>query len=258
LGEWNIPFIFNTETKLTAKSNAMRKFRLLSLLLLATSFIFVNCTKEGPEGPIGATGAQGPAGGTGATGPAGATGSTGATGPAGPAGPTGPQGPVGSANVIYSAWYTTVSGDWTTTNAATLYNANFIYTRAAASLSQAILDQGVVLNYAKNITVGAATIVPDVVQLPYTENWNSQVYGAFSKLNSIVYTYESRNGGPARPVTQLNGIQLRYVIIPGAVAGGRGTTATEKMADIKGTLYTESQLKGMSYADVCRLLNIAQ
>jgi ABC-type amino acid transport substrate-binding protein len=78
----------------------MRKFKSLSLLLLASAFILVNCTKEGPEGPAGATGAQGPAGATGGAGAAGATGAT------GPAGATGVAGPAGSANVIYSAWVT--------------------------------------------------------------------------------------------------------------------------------------------------------
>ncbi len=78
----------------------MRKFKSLSLLLLASAFILVNCTKEGPEGPAGATGAQGPAGATGAAGAAGAAGAT------GPAGATGVAGPAGTANVIYSAWVT--------------------------------------------------------------------------------------------------------------------------------------------------------
>ena len=52
----------------------MRKFRLLSLLFLAASFVFVSCTKEGPEGPAGAAGAQGPAGSAGAPGAPGAPG----------------------------------------------------------------------------------------------------------------------------------------------------------------------------------------
>ena len=80
----------------------MRKLTSLSLLLLAISFIVVNCTKEGPQGPAGATGAQGPGGATGATGSL--------------VVPVllarkallvqGPQGPAGTANVIYSNWFT--------------------------------------------------------------------------------------------------------------------------------------------------------
>ena len=237
----------------------MRKFRLLSLLLLATSFIFVNCTKEGPEGPIGATGAQGPAGGTGATGPAGATGSTGATGPAGPAGPTGPQGPVGSANVIYSAWVTEPA-TWTD---SVMASQNNIHVRSfiapAPSLSQAILDQGIILAYGRLAPTDAPT------PLPYFFNTTTTTFISINfkpALNKVAYYFYIPNSVSQTTAVAFTGIsgtaQFRYVIIPGAVAGGRGTTATEKMADIKGTLYTESQLKGMSYADVCRLLNIAQ
>jgi hypothetical protein len=53
-------------------------------------------------------------------------------------------------------------------------------------------------------------------------------------------------------------VQFRYVIIPGAVAGGRSSNRGEKVAELKGQLYSESQLKNMSYAQVCSLLNIAQ
>ena len=63
------------------------------------------------------------------------------------------------------------------------------------------------------------------------------------------------------PITFTNfntAAQFRYVLIPGAVAGGRGTTGIEKSATIKGNLYTESQLKEMSYSQLCSLLNIAQ
>jgi hypothetical protein len=43
--------------------------------------------------------------------------------------------------------------------------------------------------------------------------------------------------------------QFRYVIIPGGVAGGRSAT-------VGGTNFTETQLRAMSYHQVCRLFNI--
>ena len=94
----------------------MRNFRLFSLLLLSFSFIASNCTKEGPEGPVGASGPQGPPG---------------SNGTPGTPGPTGPSGPAGSANVTYSAWYTTVTGDYTATGVAP-YTAVFLFDKAAA------------------------------------------------------------------------------------------------------------------------------
>ena len=48
---------------------------------------------------------------------------------------------------------------------------------------------------------------------------------------------------------------MRYIIIPGGVGGGR---MAEKAAQINGQVYTESQLKAMSYAQICSLLRIAQ
>ncbi|HWR33084.1 MAG TPA: hypothetical protein VN451_06145, partial [Chitinophagaceae bacterium] len=139
-----IPFTFKTETNLLAKKNCMRKFRLLSLLALAITFIAVSCTKEGPEGPAGATGTQGPTGATGATG------ATGPTGPQGPAGPTGPQGPPGSANVIYSSW-AFEPGNWGSDTTMLSLNGGIAkrFIVAAPSLSQTILDQGVILAYMK-------------------------------------------------------------------------------------------------------------
>ena len=214
----------------------MRKFRLLTLLLVATTFIFTNCTKEGPEGPAGATGPQGPTGNTGATGGTGATGAT------------------GTANVIYSTWVATVAGDWIPGFIApNNYNVWRVYNRTATGITQAILDQGVVLAYGKGFTIAASTILTGVVALPYQEAFNQQFYGFISNLGKISFTYDPVSS--TRPDTQLNGISYRYIIIPGGVLGGRGGNM-EKAAEIKGQLYTESQLKAMSYNDVCNLVGI--
>jgi hypothetical protein len=47
--------------------------------------------------------------------------------------------------------------------------------------------------------------------------------------------------------------QFRYVIIPGGVAGGRIANGQQTYFG-----YTSSQLKVMSYHDVCTLLNIPE
>jgi hypothetical protein len=225
----------------------MRKFKLLSLLALAITFLAVSCTKEGPEGPAGASGTQGPTGATGATGPAGPAGLP------GPAGPTGPQGPAGTANVIYSAWINE-PGNWGADTAMSSIGGNakrFIV--AAPSLSQAVLDQGVVLSYFRSPVAGNGTI-----QLPWT--FNAAGIGVIQTdsrpaLNKIIYFFwiPANAAAPLTP-TAINGpAQFRYVLIPGGVAGGR---YAEKACEIKGQVYTESQLKGMSYQQVCALLNI--
>src|ERR1700741_3785109 len=122
----------------------MRKFRLLSLLLLAFAFIAVNCTKEGPEGPAGATGPQGPVGATGSGGP------TGPSGPTGPAGPTGPQGPPGTANVIYSTWYGPgVNGGTAWAGAVNLGTQTNFVDKPAPGVTASMITQGAIIVYAR-------------------------------------------------------------------------------------------------------------
>lgn len=227
----------------------MRKFSTLSLLLFAFSFILVNCTKEGPEGPAGATGSQGPAGANGATGPAGPTGPS---GPAGPTGPTGPQGPAGTANVIYSAWIN--EGPWGDTTMASIAvpagNAKRMIV-TAPSLSQGILDQGVILTYYRwTLSNNNPVALPSIFTngTPVEVNFRSS-------LNKIIYFFWI----PTNPSAAIGfgslgaGAQVRYILIPGGVGGGRG-----KMVQISGTTYTENELKSMSYAQVCSLLHISQ
>lgn len=218
---------------LTAKTHFMRKFRLLSLLLLSTLFITVSCTKEGPEGPAGISGIQGPAG------------------IQGPVGPAGPQGPVGVTNVTYSSWYTTVTGDWVTTNAA-LYTGVFVFNKPAPALTQAIIDNGLVLCYAKNFPIAAGSGRSlDVVQLPYWADFDFVDYWDYvlTGVGNIRFIYKSFDPWNNATVT---GTQYRYVIIPGSIAGGRGTEAVTN--SFGG--YTESQLKAMPYNEVAKLFNI--
>ena len=230
----------------------MRKFKLLSLLSFAIVFIAFSCTKEGPEGPAGAIGAQGPVGSNGPVGPAGPLGPT---GPAGTTGATGPQGPIGTANVIFSAWAN--EGSWADSTMASVALPSALATRTiitAPSLSAAILDQGVILAYTRNTLSNS---------LPIALPWLINIGGAVSEIGIrpalqkiIVYRYLLNSPGTQSSGPLGAGTQFRYVLIPGGIAGGRGTNS-EKIATINGQTYTESQLKGMSYAQVCSLLRIA-
>ena len=212
----------------------MRKFNLLSILALAITFLAVSCTKEGPEGPAGANGAQGPAG------------------------ATGPQGPTGTANVIYSTW-TTITALEAAIPAADTTHPDYPGTirrwiRPAPGVTQAILDQGVIISYWR---VGGSTA--GVVSLPYTYYSGAAtapaIIGQWGAVGKIIYFRAALNGA-STSVGLNGGGELRYVIIPGGVAGGRGNN--EKVAEINGQLYSESQLKAMSYAQICSLLKIAQ
>ncbi len=217
----------------------MRKFSLLSLLLVALTFIVINCTKEGPEGPAGATGPQGPTGGSGAAGPAGPAGATGTTGPAGPAGP---QGPAGTANVIYSSWATSTGTFRDSTIDNTLYN---ITDFAAPSLSQAILDNGVILVYFRFASLGP-------YQLPYSSfaGGHPNVIHFIAKLNRIYITRHNQDQNvEAGHVHLAAGLEYRYVLVPGAVAGGR-------MMSGPAAGYSAEEVRSMSYEQICNLFSI--
>lgn len=230
----------------------MRKLSHLYILLLSFSFIIVSCTKEGPEGPVGPIGPQGPAGGSGSTGPAGPAGPTGATGPAGPQGPQGPQGPAGTANVIYSAWTAYNTANWSapTTFFGVLQRTYQVNT---ATITNAILDQGVVLAYYR-FSGGGTTAYQSPFTFHYIEP-TGQILRHDVRLGIIEFVYHNLVNITTDPGTLGSANSYRYVIIPGSVGGGRGVNS-EKVAEINGHIYSESQLQAMSYQQVCTLLNI--
>ena len=226
----------------------MRKLPSLSLLLISIVFIAVNCTKEGPEGPAGATGPQGPAG---SSGGAGSTGPAGPAGPQGPVGPAGPQGPAGTANVIYSAWIN--EGPWADTVMASLRlgggNARRMIV-TAPSLSNAVLDQGVVLTYFRS---DLSPNSPIILPWHFNSGANLVEVGARPTTQKIIFYFYFVTAPTTQPTGNLGAnTQFRYVIIPGSVAGGR--SADGQTAIYKG--YTAEQLKAMPYSQVCNLLGI--
>lgn len=213
----------------------MRKFRLLSLLLLAITFISVNCTKEGPEGPVGATGPQGPAGSSGAP------------------GAPGSPGPAGTANVIYSAWFTTVEADWVDSYDPP-YWALFGFDKAAPGVTQAVIDNGVVLSYMKDWTYfddvsGDPLKSATVVQLPFMADIDflDQYDFVIPVVGTLKYLYKSNFQTWTN--TEIAGTSFRYVIIPGGVAGGKMMSGPAKG-------HTVDQLKTMSYEQITSMFKI--
>ena len=148
-------------------------------------------------------------------------GKEGAVGPAGPAGPqgttgqVGPQGPAGTANVIYSNW--AKAGTWTKTNQ---FGTDRFYfdINNVNRLTQAVLDQGVVLVYAKLETENN-----QVRQLPV------RVYALFTEDNidftlmvNKIRVWSIPVRGPGTPILPSPNHEFRYVIIPGGQAGRIG------------------------------------
>ena len=229
----NFPFTFKPKLNLTAKPNVMRKFNILSLILLSVIFIAVNCTKEGPEGPIGAQGAQGAAGNAGAIGATGGTGATGSTGA------------TGTANVIYSNWITDAdAGLWADTT-ITLYGTNIRRRNITApGITANVLNQGVVLSYVRFNT--GTTPYP----LPFVFAFNGSQVGLTGQpaLGRLIYLiYNPTTGGA--PVVTSSGLDIRYVVIPGGVAGGRMMSGPAKGLSVE-------ELKVLPYEDVARMYSI--
>jgi hypothetical protein len=188
----------------------MKKFKLITVLL-ALSILAFNCSK-GPVGPQGSTGPQGP---------------------------VGPAGPIGTANVIYSAWFLTGTG-WDSIAHASSYGAKATFDQVASSITQTIIDSGVVLAYMKgDPTTGLAN---EVFPLPYsvgvgfnfTDLWDF----VLNAPGNIRFLYKSDSPWT---LAILGRISFRYIIIPGGVAGGRMLN-----------------LKKMSYEEVCKLYNIPE
>lgn len=224
----------------------MRNFKTLSLLIFAISFIFISCTKEGPEGPVGATGPQGPAG---VNGTNGSTGPGGPTGPAGPTGPQGPQGPAGTANVIYSSWLSiTTASAVPDTSVLNQGIVTRIY-RDAPGITQANLDNGVVLSYLQEIASPSG-----IYQMPYLFRVGGAdifQFGFIPVVGKICYYVSNLTTGVNASV--FGTAKVRHVIIPGGTAGGR-------MSNGQSTYFghTADEWKVMSYHDVCTLLNIQE
>lgn len=174
--------------------------KLFPPVVLLLGVLQFNCSKEGPQGPQGNPGPQGPAGVAGAAGPA---------------------GPAGSANVIYSAWFLTGAAGWDTASAdLSSYGAFAIYDKAAAGITQDIIDNGIVLAYMKGDP--SSGLANDVYPLPYTfgigygyiDHWDFDL----NTVGNIRFLYKSTS--PWMP-SELATISFRYVIVPGGMIGGR-------------------------------------
>jgi hypothetical protein len=171
-------------------------------------------------------------------------GDTGPMGPAGARGAIGPEGPAGSSDVIYSAWYSP-----TTWAAETQFGiALRTYTMSATSLTQTIVDQGVVLVYLRFVGLN-----PAIIQLPFvTADASALSFYFQAAAGSVKVLYYSPATPTVSPSVIPSSNQVRYVLIPGAAPGAaplaNGSTRAQEIA----------RLKSMSYSEVCRKYGIPE
>lgn len=140
----------------------------------------------------------------------------------GDAGPSGPIGPAGPDSVVYSPWITL----------ATTYNTTdslFKQTLAAPSLTQAILDSGVILTYVNfKATNGTYHISP------------------ISSLNYFISEDYSVGTVNLLSTQDLTGLAYRYVTIPGSKLAGNKSSGA-----IQG--YTIQELKALPFEDLQKI-----
>jgi uncharacterized membrane protein len=194
---------------LTFKSTNVKNLSFL-LLALATSItlMMTACSKAGP---------------------AGATGATGATGAAGPAGASATD-----STVQYSPWITLTATPYIDVSNDT----DYVDTLNTPALTNAVLDQDVVLGYIQFFDGNNDTTIA-IAGTVLEEN-----YGVgYIELSSLAPA--------ATPTSGFNftGYNYRYVIIPGDIQ----VTST---AGSVVTTYTKARLKAMDYPTLSRLLRL--
>ncbi len=190
-------------------------------------------------------------------------GDTGPAGPAGATGATGAAGPAGTANVIYSAWFT--ASPWIKDTVFDIYGFN--YTKAAADITQNVLDSGTVITFGKllgyNPLIWPTT---QVAQLPivvsykfspagitYNDTWSA--LASAGKLKIRFVDDQNYYGSIA------TAHQFRYIVIPGGVkstaAYKQGAiSASGKQISAVDLNEVTQHYQDMSYAEVCQRLGI--
>ena len=144
--------------------------------------------------------------------------SKGDTGPAGPAGPAGPD------SVVYSNWIP-LSFTFNTTDSL------FEDTLIAPTITQGILDSGVILTYIRFPDQNNTLHIQPVSSLNYIISEDYSI----GKINIIA-------------LQDLTDLEYRYVTIPGSKKAGNSTAVK-----VKG--YTPTELKAMSYEQVQQVLS---
>jgi hypothetical protein len=160
----------------------------------------------------------------------------------GDTGSQGPQGPAGTANVIYSDWFTPSSYTM-----STLYGIkNFDYVRQAPAITQAIIDSGMVLTFAK--LSGYNTLVwpaGQITQLPFSLTYMqggstvTDTWSAFDSVGKLRINFVNNLNIYNSISTQHS---FRYIIVPGGAKVSNGGRRIN--------------FHSMGYDEVCGLLKV--
>jgi hypothetical protein len=164
----------------------------------------------------------------GSAGPAGTAGSNGTNGSNGANGTNGTNGANGTDSVLYSPWISLATTVDTFTNNGTA-DSIFVDTLTTPSLTQGVIDSGVILSYVQNLFNNDGSIV------------NVLDYAGYMEVDYKVGFID------ISVLSDISGANFRYVVIPGAIA-------TQSIAFKN---YTKSQIQKMDFGTATKLLNEA-
>jgi hypothetical protein len=160
----------------------------------------------------------------------------------------GSAGPKGTANVIYSDWFTPSSY----TKDTIFGTYGFYYNQAAPEITQTILDNGLVITFGKldgyNAVIWPTNQVspmPIVITYMNGATANIDTWSSLLSLGNVEIQLQSSTnayGGIS------NAHQFRYVIIPGGVAAARPAPGSPEIPDYA----------NMTYEQLCTALNIPE
>jgi hypothetical protein len=163
----------------------------------------------------------------------------------GPEGPTGPAGPPGSANVIYSDWYSPEA--WILES--TFGVSERTYTIETSALTQEIIDHGIIIVYMKFIGLDPAINPLPVIITEVGNNYHFLFRAEADSLKVLYYLTDDPATDPGS-IPSYN--QVRYVLIPGGVLDEAAADARIPNSKLIGSL------DSMPYEEVCRLLDIPE
>jgi hypothetical protein len=161
------------------------KTKLLNLLILFTFLGIAGC-----EAPVGDLGPQG---------------ASGATGEKGDKGPTGDK---GAFSGIISQWKEIKSDQWKLTG------TKAVYTLSEATLTQNILDQGLILAYYRPLPEDESSAV-----ISLADETNTYLFTYKANLGSLDYELNFKKAEFINPNLEDWNIKVRYIIVPPAKAG---------------------------------------
>jgi len=188
-------------------------------------------------------------------------------GDTGPAGAAGTAGPTGTANVIYSTWFTPA----TYTKETIFGTYGFKYDKATTDITQKILDSGTVITFGKLNGYNPVIWPTDqIAQLPISLTYLSGTDANIDTWSALL----SLGNLEIRLVSSLNAYgsisnahQFRYIIIPGgtkstvaSVKPGEVSAKSSPLGDQMNASINEvrQNYAQMSYSEICQRLGVPQ